>query len=60
MEINMLSIHDINLLQAQNEGLKKQNETLQQENKLLREKIKELDADWQPFVDELNRRNNDR
>lgn len=51
----MLSIHDINLLQAQNEGLRKQNETLQQENKLLREKIKELDADFKPFVDELNR-----
>ena len=52
----MLSVNDINLLQAQNEGLKKQNEALQQENFILREKIKELDADWKPFVDELNRR----
>ncbi len=33
----MLSITDINLLQSQNEGLRKQNEELQKENKYLKE-----------------------
>ena len=36
----MLSIDEINLLQAQNEGLKKQNKELQQENIRLKEEIK--------------------
>lgn len=38
----MLSIKEINLLQAQNEGLKKQNAELQKENAKLKEEIKEL------------------
>ena len=33
----MLSVNEINLLQAQNEGLKKQNEDLQKENAILKE-----------------------
>lgn len=33
----MLSIKEINLLQAQNEGLKKQNADLQKENAILKE-----------------------
>lgn len=37
MEIKMLSVKDINLLQAQNEGLKKQNAELQKENAELKE-----------------------
>lgn len=35
----MLSIKEINLLQAQNEGLKKQNAELQKENAKLKEEI---------------------
>lgn len=35
----MLSVKDINLLQAQNEGLKKQNADLQKENTKLKEEI---------------------
>lgn len=38
----MLSIKEINLLQAQNEGLKKQNADLQKENARLKEEIKEV------------------
>lgn len=39
----MLSVKDINLLQAQNEGLKKQNAELQKENAKLKEEIKIID-----------------
>lgn len=49
MENKMLSVKDINLLEAQNEGLKKQNAELQKEkaelkaeNERLKEEIKEL------------------
>lgn len=35
----MLSVNEINLLQAQNEGLKKQNAELQKENTKLKEEI---------------------
>ena len=46
----MLSIKEINLLQAQNEGLKKQNEDLQRENAELKtenELLKEEILKWQ-------------
>lgn len=38
----MLSVKEINLLQVQNEGLKKQNAELQKENARLKEEIKEV------------------
>lgn len=41
----MLSVNEINLLQAQNEGLKKQNADLQKENAKLKEKIKEKESE---------------
>ena len=39
----MLSINDINLLQSQNEGLKKQNEQLQRENKNLKQECEKYE-----------------
>lgn len=40
----MLSIKEINLLQAQNEGLKKQNEDLQKENTELKAWLQDIKA----------------
>lgn len=50
----MLSIHAINLLEAQNEALKKQNESLQKENKFLKEQNKVIAKDLDEYIQKLS------
>ena len=47
----MLSINDINLLQAQNEGYRKQNEELQKENKYLKDLYNQALKDYEEALD---------
>lgn len=49
----MLSIDEINLLQAQNEALKKQNESLQKENKFLKEQNKVIANELDEFTQKI-------
>lgn len=49
----MLSIDEINLLQAQNEALKKQNESLQKENKFLKEQNKVIANELDEFIQKI-------
>lgn len=49
----MLGINEINLLQSQNEGLKKQNEELQKENKHLNETLNQSLKDYDEFVQKM-------
>ena len=51
----MLSVNDINLLQAQNEGLKKQNKELQAENIKLVKKFVNLKNLLDAYADKFNR-----
>lgn len=48
----MLSVKDINLLQAQNEGLKKQNAELQKENAILKEENYDKLIAWEEMQTE--------
>ena len=50
-----LSINDINLLQAQNEGLKKQNKELQEENQKLVKKFVSLKTLLDDYADKFDR-----
>lgn len=52
----MLSINDINLLQAQNEGLRKQNEDLQKENKHLKDLYNQALKDYEQIQEEENKK----
>lgn len=50
----MLSVNDINLLEAQNEGLKKQNKELQEENIKLVKKFVSLKTILNNFADKFD------
>ena len=50
----MLSVNEINLLEAQNEALKKQNESLQKENKFLKEQNKVIANELDEYIQKLS------
>ena len=50
----MLSVNEINLLEAQNKALKKQNESLQKENKFLKEQNKVIANELDEYIQKLS------